>query len=221
MGRQRLFDKKQILVALHSFMAERGMPPTVEELRQALGLGSTRTVLRYLRWLEEDGVIERWRGARGIRLLKAPESVLETISVPVVGEAPAGALMVAEENIEGWVRVPQQFTRPQSATFFLLRVRGDSMNRATVAGERIEDGDLVLVRQHTTADSGQVVVALADGQATIKRFARGPSYHVLKPESTNSAHQPIVVDQTFAIQGIVCRVLKKGSELLHALWNER
>ena len=88
------------------------------------------------------------------------------------------------------------------------------MNRATIAGERIEDGDLVLVRQQATADAGDVVVALIDGEATIKRLARGPGYYALKPESSNSTHGPIVVTEDFRIQGVVCRVLKKGSELL-------
>ena len=81
------------------------------------------------------------------------------------------------------------------------------MNRARIDGARIEDGDLVLVRQQPTADPGSVVVALADGEATIKRFVRGPNYFLLKPESTNPEHQPILVNRDFRVHGVVARVL--------------
>ncbi len=123
--------------------------------------------------------------------------------------------MPAEENILGEVQVPKEFLKPPSAKFFFLRVRGDSMNRARVDGQTIDDGDLVLVRQQETADPGEIVVALVDGEATIKRLVKGPDYYVLKPESTNPKHRPIIVTQDFAVQGIVCRVFKEGGELLH------
>lgn len=189
------------------------MPPTVDELQKKLGVGSVRTVLRYLDWLEEEGDIERWGGARGIRVRRGAPS-FDTVSVPVVGEAPAGPLMIAEENIEGWVRLPKSSIRPASSKFFFLRVRGDSMNRAVVNGNRIESGDLILVRQQATAEPRDVIVALIDGEATIKRFMRGAGYDYLKPESSNPEHQPIVVDPRFHINGVVVQVLKKGSALL-------
>jgi repressor LexA len=189
------------------------MPPTIEELRKALGVGSTRTVLRYLQWLEKEGDIERWSGARGIRPLRSDMSTASTRAVPVVGQAPAGPLMLAEENIEGWVQMPRKTTSP-SAQYFLLRVRGDSMNKARVAGEKIEDGDLVFVRQQPTAKDGEIVVALVDREASIKRFARGPGYFVLKPDSSNPKHRPIVLERDFRIQGTVVRVLKKASVII-------
>jgi repressor LexA len=88
------------------------------------------------------------------------------------------------------------------------------MNKAKVAGEKIEDGDLVLVRQQATATDGDVVVALIDGEATIKRFTQASGYFVLKPDSTSAEHRPIVVDRDFRIQGIVVRVLKQGSAII-------
>ena len=88
------------------------------------------------------------------------------------------------------------------------------MNKATVAGEKIEDGDLVLVRQQATAHDGNIVVALIDGEATIKHFTRGSGYYVLKPNSTNAKHRPIIVDRDFQIQGAVVRVLKRGSVIM-------
>jgi repressor LexA len=215
MGRKKSLDQKRILDSIHDWFIEHGVPPTIEELRTSLQVGSTRTVLRYLRSLEADGAIERWSGARGLKLLRIPNKGLETLAVPLVGEVPAGPLMTAEENIETWFRLPKSTLKPSSAKFFLLRVRGDSMNKATVGGNRIEDGDIILVRQQPTADPGAVVVALLDGEATTKRLTLGPNYFVLKPESTNSAHKPIVVNRDFRVAGVVCSVLKKGATLIN------
>ncbi|HEY7316257.1 MAG TPA: S24 family peptidase, partial [Candidatus Binatia bacterium] len=79
----------------------------------------------------------------------------------------------------------------------------------------IEDGDLILVRQQERADPGIMVVALVDGEATIKKLVKGPGYYVLQPESTNPKHRPIIVTRDFRIQGIVCKVFKKGAEFLN------
>lgn len=217
MGRKKTLKKEEILRAIRNWLIEHGMAPTVEELRRTLRIGSTRTVLRYLQWLEDEGDIERWPGARGLKLLRSPLKGLETIPVPVVGQVPAGPLMTAEENIEGWIRLPKKNLRPRSAKFFLLRVRGDSMNKATVVGSRIENGDLIIVRQHPTAEPGEIVVAIIDGEATVKRFERGPNYLILRPQSTKSGYEPIVVNQGFHVAGIVCGVLKKGSKLLNLI----
>jgi repressor LexA len=213
MGRRKQLTREEVLKAINESFINRGLPPTIEELRRKLGVGSTRTVLRYLRWLEEEGDIERWSGARGVRALRSDMSSVQTRAVPVVGQAPAGPLMLAEQNIDGWVQMPKTIARPGSE-YFLLRVRGNSMNKAKVAEDKIEDGDLVFVRQQATAKEGEIVVALIDGEATIKRFAKGSGYYVLKPDSTDTKHRPIVVDQDFHIQGIVVRVLKRGSTII-------
>jgi repressor LexA len=214
MPRDKTFSKVEILNAIQRLLARRGVSPTVEELRVALRVGSNRTILRYLKWLEDEGDIERWPGARGIRLRRVPGEGLATRAVPLLGEAPAGPLMLAEERHEGWLRLPVELAKPASTDFFLLRVRGDSMNRAQVEGERIEDGDLVLVRQETTARPEEIVVALIDGEATIKRLARGPNYYFLKPESSNRDHRPILLGQDFQVLGVVTKVIKSGSDLL-------
>jgi repressor LexA len=213
MGRKPSFTMQQVLEAVQALTVEHGMPPTISELKAYLNVGSSRTVLRYLAALQKEGFIERWPGARGIRVLRAPATGLTTRPVPVVGTAPAGPLMLAEENREGVVRLPTAYLRPSDSRFFLLRVRGHSMNRASVDGGRIDDGDLVLVRQQSVANPGQIVVALIDGKATIKRLAQGSGYLVLKPESSEP-HQPIVVRPGFRVQGVVVRVLKNGSELI-------
>ncbi len=214
MGRKPLISREKLLAAIQRSIVDRGVPPSIDELRKALRVGSTRTVLRHLRALEGAGDIERWRGARGIRLRRAAHSGVDTRTIPLVGQAPAGPLMTAAENIEGYVRLPVAFLRPPAAQFFLLRVRGDSMNRAELEGERIETGDLVLVRRQSAGEPGQIVVALVDGEATIKELQHARGYWVLRPRSTNPAHEPIVVDTGLQLSGIVQRVLKGGAKLL-------
>jgi repressor LexA len=213
MGRNKQLSREEVLQAINESFIGRGLPPTIEELRRKLGVGSSRTVLRYLRWLEDEGDIERWSGARGVRPLRSNISSIQTRSVPVLGQASAGPLMLAEQNIDRWVQLPKRIARPGSE-YFLLRVRGNSMNRAKVNGVNIEDGDLVLVKQEATANDGAIVVALIDGEATIKRFVRGKDYYVLKPESTDTKYRPIVVDRDFLIQGRVVRVLTRGSVII-------
>ena len=144
MPRNKTFSKAEILTAIQRLLARRGVPPTVEELRAALKVGSNRTVLRYLKWLEDEGDIERWPGARGIRLRRAPGEGLATRAVPLLGEAPAGPLMVAEERHEGWLRLPVELAKPRGADFFLLRVRGDSrppdIQHANLSAVRFQRG---------------------------------------------------------------------------------
>jgi len=216
MARPKLLTKDQVLDTLNRWFIRNSVPPTMEELRRLLGVGPTRTVLRYLDHLKDEGYIERWAGARGLRMRKGTVATIQTRLVPIVGQVPAGQLMPAEENILGEIQLPKEFLKPPSANFFLLRVRGDSMNRAKIESQTIEDGDLVLVRQQDRADPGKIVVALVDGEATIKKLLKQPGYFVLQPESTNPKHRPIIVAQDFRIQGTVCRVFKKGGELLHA-----
>jgi len=216
MGRRPVLTPEKVRLALQRLSAVRGETPSLEDLRRELRVASTRTLYRYLRKLEDDGLIERHPGAPGVKLLK---SDVETNAVPVVGDVQAGALTLAEQNIVGWLRLPKSMTGPGRHKFFLLRVRGTSMNKAAVAGETIDDGDLVLVRQQSTANSGDIVVALVDGEATVKRLVAAPGYFILKPESTDDCHQPILVERNFRVQGKVRRVLKKGSELLDSLFD--
>src|SRR3990170_1532397 len=98
MGRKRQFSKEHVLTLIQRSLLEHGTPPTISELQKLLGVGSTRTVMRYLRWLEEEGDIERWSGARGLRPLRSDISTVQTRAVPVLGQAPAGPLLGAEQN---------------------------------------------------------------------------------------------------------------------------
>ena len=220
MGRKPLLTKEKVLVTLQRWTARNGGQPSVEELRCELGVASTRTVFRYLQMLEADGAIKRRPGAPGVKLLKPRAEGVQTRAVPVVGRVPAGALMLAEENIEGWIHLPKALARPASDKFFLLRVRGTSMNRAKVGGNTIEDGDLILVRQQPVARNGDIIVAMVDGEATVKTLVKAPGYVILKPESKDNSHSPIVVDRDFRVAGKVTHVLKKGFGLLQTVFDE-
>lgn len=215
MGRNPLFDRAHVLGVLHNWVAEHGAPPTIQQLATALKVRSTRTAVRYLRMLEEDGSLER-RGARGVLLHRAPTQPAqeETVAVPLVGTVAAGALAVADQNIEAWIRLPKTMAKPAGGKLFLLRVRGNSMNLAKLGKEHIENGDLVLVKQQATPEAGKVVVATVDGEATLKRYVEGPGYGILKPESTEKHHQQVVVRPGFKINGVVQAILKRGAELL-------
>lgn len=222
MGRKPLLTKEQVLVAVQRWTAERGSMPSLEDLREALRVGSTRTVFRYLQMLQEDGAIERRPGTPGVRLLKPRSVGLGTRAVPIVGQVPAGAPMLAEENVEGWLRIPKAFATPATNRFFVLHITGNSMNRARVGKDLIEDGDLVLVRQQAVAQPNDIVVALIDGEATVKRLVNRPGYCILKPESKDQKYQPIpiLVDNDFRIMGVVTRVLKKGSHLMREIFDD-
>ena len=220
MGRKPLLTKEKVLVTLQRWTARNGGQPSVEELRCELGVASTRTVFRYLQMLEADGAIKRRPGAPGVKLLKPRAEGAQTRAVPVVGRVAAGALMLAEENIEGWIHLPKALARPASDKFFLLRVRGTSMNRAKVGGNTIEDGDLILVRQQPVARNGDIIVGMVDGEATVKTMVKAPGYVILKPESKDNSHSPIVVDRDFRVAGKVTHVLKKGFGLLQTVFDE-
>jgi len=220
MGRKPLLTPQRVLATIQRAIVECGQSPSVEELRRDLHVGSTRTVLRYLDLLEQEGAIERGDAARSIRLLRSQRWSVETRAIPLVGDVPAGPAMTAEENIEGWIRVPKVLASPATDKFFLLHVRGNSMDKADVRGDLIENGDLVLVRQRPTAQSGEIVVALIDGEATVKRLVTAPGYCVLKPQSSDPVHKPIVVSDDFRVLGTVTRVLKKGSDLLRDVITE-
>jgi repressor LexA len=124
-----------------------------------------------------------------------------TINIPLVGVAPCGAPLLAEENVEGFVAISKDLARPPHR-YFLLRAIGDSMNKAG-----IKSGDLVLCRQQNSASDGERVVAVVDDEATIKEFRKSGDVVLLTPRSTNKKHRPIVVQKDFAVQGVVIATL--------------
>ncbi len=187
---------------LADYIRREKVPPTNREILKTMGLKSPRSVAQYLEVLEQGGYIQRGRGARNIRISRSPyenTKSVKTVKVPIAGSAPCGAPFLAEENIEGFIGVSEKIARPPHRYFF-LRAIGDSMDRAG-----INDGDLVLVKQQITANSGDIVVALLDDEATIKRLRLHSDYISLEPESTNPEHCPVIVEKDFRIQGVVVR----------------
>jgi repressor LexA len=179
----------------------KGAPPTIRELQLAGRFSSSRSVVQFLDALEEAGYIARSEGARNIRVLQvlseaAPERT-RTVSVPLIGNVAAGTPILAVENVETRIPISERIARPPHQ-YFLLRVHGDSMDRAGIA-----DGSLALIRQQETADQGDRVVALIDDEATIKRLKLTGEMAILEPVSSNPRHKPIVVDDEFRVQGVV------------------
>lgn len=126
-----------------------------------------------------------------------------TINIPLVGNVSCGTPLFAEENIETKIPISTDIVKG-NYKYFLLRAVGDSMNL-----ENINDGDLVLVRQQTTAENGDKVVALINDEATIKIFERKDNIIILRPSSKNKKHRPIILSENLIIQGVVISVLPK------------
>ena len=190
---------KTLMTAIEQFVSSftdnYGISPTMQEVADGVGV-SKATVHRYITQLVEDGVIE----FSGWRTMASTKTKVEANSVPVLGEIACGIPKFAEENIEEYVRLPVAlFGRGK---FFILRAYGDSMVEAG-----IEDGDMVLIRQQNTAQEGQIVVALMEDEATLKRFYPEPENNRVRLHPENSHMQDIYVDSC-EIQGVAVKVIK-------------
>ncbi len=179
----------------------RSYPPSVREIGEAVGLSSSSTVHNHLNQLERRGLIHRDPSkSRTVQLVRDAEVDTQrrnAVSVPVVGNVAAGVPILAEENIEEHILLSPDLAQEG---FFLLRVRGDSMVNACIL-----DGDLVLVRPQQEAPNGTIVVALVDGDATVKRFERGNGHVRLVAE--NPAYEPIVTTNV-SLVGVVRGVIR-------------
>ncbi|MFA9380134.1 MAG: transcriptional repressor LexA [Acetanaerobacterium sp.] len=167
-----------------------GVPPSVREICNELSIKSTSTVHKYLKELEMAGYIEReFNQNRSIRI--NAEKVLQ---VPVLGNVAAGEPILAVENIEGYVPFKAKGYRPWD--LFALNIRGDSMEECGIL-----DGDIVVARKTTYADNGQIVVAMVDDSATVKRFYKEHGHFRLQPE--NAAYEPIIVDEVVILGRVI------------------
>lgn len=183
--------------AIRDHLALHGRAPSVRELAASLGYSSPRSAAVLIGELVASGNLAK-RSDGKIQFIGDPDpSGTPTVRVPVLGSAPCGTPFHAEENLEGYVRVDVRLARPPHS-YFALRAVGDSMNRAGIG-----DGDLVLVRSTRDADDGDRVVALVDGEATIKVLRRGQGVARLEPRSANPAHEPIYATHELEIQGVV------------------
>ena len=185
----------------------KGYPPTVREIMNGLNRTSTSTIHAHLNTLASKGYIVR--DANKPRAIEFPREnvgpfdgatdVGEIIAIPVVGSVAAGLPILAEENITESIPYPAAFVK---GTSFMLKVSGDSMVEAGIF-----DGDLVVVRQQETAQNGDIVVAIIEDEATVKRFYR-EAYHVrLQPE--NAHYEPIICTDEVRIAGKVVGLIRQ------------
>ncbi|MBS4031275.1 MAG: transcriptional repressor LexA [Clostridiales bacterium] len=176
----------QILEFIRREVKNKNYPPSVREIGEAVGLSSSSTVHAHLAKLESKGYIRRDPSKpRAIELLneEIPAAFIpDIVSVPMVGHVTAGEPILAEQNIEDYFPLPKSMIH--NDTVFLLRVHGDSMVKAGIV-----DGDFVIVRQQSTANNAEIVVAMLDGEATVKRFYKERSQIRLQPE--NDFYEPI------------------------------
>ena len=188
--------QQKIYEYIASCIREQGYPPSVREIGEAVGLKSPSTVHFHLKHLEEAGVIEK--GAGKGRAITLTETSVQEDRVPIVGNVAAGSPILAEECIEDYLTFD---TGGRAGEYFALRVRGESMLNAGIL-----PGDLVVVRRQQVASNGEIVVAMIDGEATVKRFSRRNGHIFLLSE--NDAYSPI--DGTYAqILGKVAAVVRR------------
>jgi repressor LexA len=179
-----------------SYTEAKGYPPSVREICTALNIKSTSSVHSYLQQLEEDGKLER--DPSKPRALMIPELMnkqIEMIPIPMVGKITAGEPVLAVENVEDYFQIPLKFVKHDN-DLFILKVEGESMIEAG-----IHDGDLAFIEKASSANNGDIVVALIGSDATIKRYFKEKNYIRLQPE--NSSMSPIIVTECEIIGKLV------------------
>ena len=179
--------QQEILEYIKSQILERGFPPAVRDICEAVHLKSTSSVHSHLETLEKNGYIRRDpTRPRAIEILDDSFNFTrrEMVNVPIVGRVAAGEPLLAEQNIEEYFPIPMDFM-PNKQTF-MLKVKGESMINAGIL-----DGDYVLVEERKTAHNGEMIVALVDDGATVKRFYKEEGIIRLQPE--NDTMEPIIV----------------------------
>ena len=187
---------------IHS-IRENGLPPTISEMADAMKVRSKNAIAKLLAGLELKGYIKRDRSARGIKVLDSLGQALQKglVSVPLVGDVPAGSPVLTEEYIEEWVNLPTHLTRGRKDVF-LLRVRGESM-----IGAGIFNNDLVIVYPTRDIKNQDIVVALVDNEATVKRFVKVGERTYLKAE--NPKFSNIYPWNELTVQGKVVGVIRQ------------
>ena len=181
--------QKEILEYIKQEILNKGYPPAVREICEAVNLKSTSSVHSHLETLEKNGYIRRDpTKPRAIEIIDDSFNLTrrEVVNVPMVGSVAAGQPILAVENITSYFPIPAEFM--PNAESFMLRVKGESMINAGIF-----DGDNVLVKRQSTASNGDIVVALVDDSATVKTFYKEDGYYRLQPE--NDSMDPIIVKE--------------------------
>lgn len=174
--------QQQVLDIVTSYIETNGTPPSLREIAGKLGVNGTLGIMKHLKALEKKGCLSRREGSsRGIVL---PPPASQATSLPIVGVVRASLPQPPDEDIEGFFSIDQ--TQAKSGGTFFLRIKGDSMIDA-----HIQEGDLALVRPQGTAQNGEIVVVMVNGETTLKRFYKEKRNIRLQPE--NSAMTPIIL----------------------------
>lgn len=189
--------QQEILNFIKDNILQKGYPPSVREICDAVKLKSTSSVHSHLETLEKNGYIRRDpTKPRTIEILDDDFGMVrrELVNVPIVGQVTAGQPILAVENIEGYFPLPPDYLHNKST--FMLKVKGESMINAG-----IYDGDLILVEEQPTASNNEIVVALVDDSATVKRFFKEDGHIRLQPE--NDFMDPIIVDDVSILGKVI------------------
>jgi len=202
MGNELTAKQKELFDFLKEFFLEKGFPPTLREMASHFGLKGPRGPQKTLNILERKGYIRKIPGeSRAIEILGFSSSNI--ISIPIVGRVRAGDPILAIENIEGYFNLDRRFA--SSKDVFLLRVQGDSMIDA-----HIQDGDFALVKPQSNAENGEIVVALIEDEATIKRIFT--ERDLIRLEPANPTMEPIVIkkgEEKVSLVGKVVGIFRK------------
>ncbi|MCB4792781.1 MAG: transcriptional repressor LexA [Elusimicrobia bacterium] len=200
-----LTDKeKEALRSIRNFLMHNGRMPSVRELMNYMGYKYPRSVSLLFVQLTKKGILKRKLDGKVILANDNDKKEVnaQTVDIPLLGSAPCGTPNFAEENIEAVYPVSVRLA-PPPYKYFLLRAKGDSMN-----AKSINDGDLLLIRQQQTAKNGDSVVALIDGESTIKEFHKTDNAIVLKPRSKNDKFKAIILTNDFQVQGVVVTAIR-------------
>ena len=191
--------QKRVLEVIRQWLKLKGQPPTVREIGNEIGVASSCTVQRHLDALERKGFIKRDRYKyRSIELADSPFPVYaRAVNVPILGSIAAGAPILATEHIEDTFALPADVVGDDQ--MFMLRIRGDSMIDAGIL-----DGDLVAIRQQADANNGEIVAALIEDEATVKRFFREGDHVRLQAE--NARYDPIIVRDVRVLGRVVMSI---------------
>lgn len=194
--------QKELFDFLREFFRKKGFPPTLREIASHFGLKGLRGPQKMLNILEKKGYIRKIPGgSRAIEIMGFPSG--EVIPIPIVGRVRAGEPILAIENVEGYLNFDRNLLTSEDV--FLLRVQGDSMIDA-----HIQDGDFVLVRQQSDAKNGEIVVALIEDEATIKRVFK--ERDLIRLEPAHPKMEPIVIkkgEKRVTIVGKVVGIFRK------------
>lgn len=186
----------EIYEFMKNYVLDKGYPPSVREICEAVGLKSTSTVHGHLERLEKKGLIKRDpTKPRAIELIKDSVTKREIIDIPVIGKVTAGQPILAVENIEDTFSLPLNYVKSNN-DLFILNVSGESMIEAGIF-----DGDLAIIEKINAVDNGEIVVALIENEATLKRFFKEKDHIRLQPE--NSTMAPIIVKDCQVIGRLV------------------